>query len=296
MRPILAGICLPLLLLASPLAAQEPEMATRVAGAGAARPAADIEDLAWLAGSWEGPGIEGAPAQESYAPPLGGTIAGTFVQQDGEGGVMFYEFIQIAKDGDSLVLRLKHFDPDMTGWEEPKDFVSFPLIAREGDIWYFDGLTFDRQAPDRLRISVRMHHSDGSVSELAFPLARAAGREDPPSCPDAITTIDMNQCLAGIAGAREERLQHYLSAALDRNADNPDVAAAIQASQQAFEAYREGECGAVYEDWKGGTIRNAMALGCRIRLTDERTHTVWRNWLTYMDSTPPMLPEPGPTG
>ena len=40
------------------------------------------------------------------------------------------------------------------------------------------------------------------------------------------------------------------------------------------------------------TIRNAMSLTCRIRLVDQRTHTIWQNWLTFMDSTPPILPEP----
>jgi hypothetical protein len=30
-------------------------------------------------------------------------------------------------------------------------------------------------------------------------------------------------------------------------------------------------------------------------LVDERTRTIWQNWLTYADSTPPALPEPGPS-
>jgi hypothetical protein len=35
-----------------------------------------------------------------------------------------------------------------------------------------------------------------------------------------------------------------------------------------------------------------MALNCQIRLTRMRTYTIWLHWLTYMDSTPPLLPKP----
>lgn len=159
--------------LAAPSFAQEPQFHTRVAMEAAERPAATIADLAWLSGQWEGPGIGGAPAQEAYSRPFGGTMAGTFVQQNGEGGVEFYEFIQIAEEDGSLVVRLKHFGPDMVGWEENKeDFARFPLIAREGDSWYFNGLTFRREGDDGFFVAVRMNHADGSQSELVFPLRR----------------------------------------------------------------------------------------------------------------------------
>lgn len=52
------------------------------------------------------------------------------------------------------------------------------------------------------------------------------------------------------------------------------------------------ECDAVYEWWREGTVRGAMALGCEIRVTKARTMTIWRNWLTYPDRSPPLLPEP----
>jgi uncharacterized protein YecT (DUF1311 family) len=93
------------------------------------------------------------------------------------------------------------------------------------------------------------------------------------------------------------RLAKYLQAALTRYADDNEAAVrlGIQASQDAFEAYRSIECATVYEDWKDGTIRGAMSLSCETALTDERTHDIWADWLQYMDSTPPILPEPEPT-
>ncbi len=63
-------------------------------------------------------------------------------------------------------------------------------------------------------------------------------------------------------------------------------------AQTAWIAYRDAECGAIYDYWSSGTIRNTIALTCEIDLTRRHTHTVWSEWLTYMDSTPPILPEP----
>jgi uncharacterized protein YecT (DUF1311 family) len=126
--------------------------------------------------------------------------------------------------------------------------------------------------------------------------AVAADEPDAAQCPGE-TTIAINECLGQQLHRSQARLDRYLHAAVDRYAeDQPAVRLGIEASEKAFEAYREIECSAVYEDWKDGTLRGAMDLGCRIAMTDERTHVVWRNWLQYMDSTPPVLPEPKPTG
>jgi uncharacterized protein YecT (DUF1311 family) len=136
------------------------------------------------------------------------------------------------------------------------------------------------------------------LSVLAAGSAAGARAQDTAAtgCATAETTIDVNNCLGAQVERSQVRLERYLQAAEDRYADGqPAVRFGIEASQRAFEAYRAIECSAVYEDWKDGTIRNAMALGCTLRLNDERTNTVWANWLQYMDSTPPILPEPGPT-
>lgn len=115
-------------------------------------------------------------------------------------------------------------------------------------------------------------------------------------CAAAETTLEINDCLGAQVERSQARLERYLQAAEDRYADGqPAVRLGIESSQKAFEAYRAIECSTVYEDWKEGTIRNAMALGCTLRLNDARTRTVWENWLRYMDSTPPILPEPRPT-
>ena len=98
------------LLVPSPLQAAE----TRAAVPGAPAPAAALADLGWLVGTWEGEGLGGA-VLESYSPPAGGQIAGHFrLLKDGK--PQFYELLMIAEVGASLEFRVKHFNPDMTGW------------------------------------------------------------------------------------------------------------------------------------------------------------------------------------
>lgn len=161
-------------LLASPATAagEDALQFTRIAETGVQRPGASLADLAWLIGRWEGPGIGGAESQETWSSPLGGSMAGTFVQGDGKGGVRFSEVMQLAPDGESLIVRLKHFNADLIGWEEKDKMVSFPLIAREGNSWYFNGLTYRREGRSRMLVAVRMRGKDGKTSELVFRFRR----------------------------------------------------------------------------------------------------------------------------
>jgi hypothetical protein len=145
---------------------------TRTAPEGHVPPPAKVAQLGWLAGIWTGEGIGGAPATEVYSPPGGGSVAGHFVQQDGEGGVEFFEIMQIAEVGGSLVYRLKHFSDELVGWEEKDKYVFFPLVAIEPNAAYFDGLTLRRDG-DTLISAVLVRQDDGSVEEYVFRYAKA---------------------------------------------------------------------------------------------------------------------------
>jgi hypothetical protein len=155
------------LLAASPVQAQQ----VRTAPEGHVPPPATVAQLDWLAGTWTGEGIGGAKATEVYSPPGAGSLAGLFVQEDGEGGVRFFEIMQIAEVDGSLVYRLKHFTEDLVGWEEKGDHVAFPLVAIDERAVYFSGLTLRRDG-DTLISAVLVKQSDGSVQELSFRYRR----------------------------------------------------------------------------------------------------------------------------
>ena len=111
-------------------------------------------------------------------------------------------------------------------------------------------------------------------------------------CNNVMNTLDINRCVAIELEAAEEVLTHYLETSIEHNAGDPELVDAITAAQKQWQAYATAHCGAVYTQWREGTIRGVMGITCRTRLTKQRTHDVWQDFLTYMDSTPPVLPEP----
>jgi uncharacterized protein YecT (DUF1311 family) len=288
------------LLLAAPSGAQE----TRLGDEGFESPPASLADMDWLVGQWSGIGIGGAPAMESWLPPTGTTMVGTFVQETGEGAIMFTEHMYLMEEQGTLVLRLKHFNADLTGWEEKDDMLTFRLVAVEPCAAFFNALTLrcaDKDKPgEGLVAAVRMQ----SGGELVFrftntntievakrlaPLLRCVG-----------STREMNDCGAQILRQADAERARYLAAAVETMADRsqaevelrPSLQKDMIASDENFTAYREAECGTLYDRAIMGTIRNMESLACSIILTRERTHTIWRHWLTYPDGTPPILPEP----
>lgn len=162
------SIMLAMLLCAAPLCAQE----TRTAPADQQPPAASIAQVEWLVGQWQGEGIGGNPAMESWLPAVGTTMVGTFVQADETGGIRFTEHLYLMEEEGSLVLRLKHFNADLTGWEERDGMLTFRLVEITDCAAYFRGLTLRCDGADGLLAAVRMSQADGTTSELVFRFRR----------------------------------------------------------------------------------------------------------------------------
>lgn len=132
---------------------------------------ATIDDMAWLAGRWTGPGL-GGETEETWSAPSAGTMMGMFRLVRG-GKVVFYEFLTLIEQEGTLFLKLKHFNPDLTGWEEKDRFVTFRLLESTPAELRFDGLTFRRAGTGGMNVflAIRNRH-DGSVREEAFSMIR----------------------------------------------------------------------------------------------------------------------------
>ena len=117
-------------------------------------------------------GIGEAAAYESWLPSSGGTMVGSFVQETPAGGIMFTEHMYLAEEDGSLVVRLKHFNPDLTGWEEKDDMLRFRLVAVEDCAAFFSALTYRCDGDDGLVVAVRMKSEDDAVEELVFRFRR----------------------------------------------------------------------------------------------------------------------------
>lgn len=111
-------------------------------------------------------------------------------------------------------------------------------------------------------------------------------------CADADDTYQMGVCMSEQLEQQEVELQHYLAEARARYNDNEQIVESIDKAQQNWLEYRLEQCRSVYNIWSDGTIRSIMGLSCSIRMTKLRTHQIWHSYLTYMDNSPPLLPEP----
>ncbi len=136
---------------------------------GAARPAATIADVAWLAGYWRGPGLGGV-SEEIWSLPSGDRMHGIYTLSK-EDGLVFWEAMTLVEEEGSLVLKIKHFTPEFVGWEEKDGHLRFPLVRLgEKEAW-FRGLTFRRTGDDALVIYIALSQQ-GERNEHEIRLER----------------------------------------------------------------------------------------------------------------------------
>lgn len=118
----------------------------------------------------------GADVTETYSAPLGGRITGHFAMTDNKGGVAFTEIVDYVPLRGSLAYRVRHFNPDMSGWEDKTSQpVIFPLVAVEKGRWFFDGMTVERTGPNALTMWVRITEN-GTATDVPFRLVRTPSR------------------------------------------------------------------------------------------------------------------------
>jgi Domain of unknown function (DUF6265) len=115
---------------------------------------ADIEALAWVSGRWVG--RHGSDSiEELWSSVAGGGMMGMF-RAITDGHPRFYELITFDREGEGLVCRFKHFNRDLSGWEEKADALTLDLVAltrtdavflrRGAERW----MTYRRGGADRL--------------------------------------------------------------------------------------------------------------------------------------------------
>ncbi len=112
------------------------------------RPEATLDDVRWLAGSWTGTAF-GQIFEEVWNPPSAGSMIGLF-KLFGDDGVAFYEILLLSVEDGTLSLKVKHFNPDFTAWEDKEDYVNFRLVKKEEDALHFGGISFYRRDDDSI--------------------------------------------------------------------------------------------------------------------------------------------------
>ena len=125
-----------------------------------AKPAADVklEDLSFICGHNRGE-LNGTIIDEHWSEVGGDTMIGMF-RQIKNGKAQMYEFLTIEQTARGPILRLRHFDPGLVGWEEKAQAYSYPLVSWKPNEAVFERpdkatkLTFRSTSRDTLEVTL----------------------------------------------------------------------------------------------------------------------------------------------
>lgn len=107
-----------------------------------------LDDLSFICGHNRGE-LNGTIIDEHWSEVGGDTMIGMF-RQIKNGKAQMYEFLTIEQTASGPVLRLRHFDPGLIGWEEKAQASAYPLVN-----WRPTEAAFER--PDRTtRLTFRL--------------------------------------------------------------------------------------------------------------------------------------------
>lgn len=133
---------------------------------GMTSPEANLKNIEWLVGHWKGEAFGGI-AEEIWSPPLGGVMMFSF-RLVADKAISFYEFGHILETNGTLILQLKHFNADLSGWEEREETIDFKLVKVEENRLYFNEFTIERISDNEINMYVEVGEKDGTSNEVKF--------------------------------------------------------------------------------------------------------------------------------
>lgn len=137
-----------------------------------------LAKLAWMTGDWRSD-HKGDVLQEVWSEPIGDSMMGAFRWIKGEKTWM-YELITITDEGDTVVLRFKHFNNKMFGWEEKDECLDFTLVRTGKREVVFEHptrrnakrLIYRSLSDNTLIVRVEGIEKDGSTSKEEYTFKR----------------------------------------------------------------------------------------------------------------------------
>jgi hypothetical protein len=138
---------------------------------------ASLPDLGWLTGIWIGSNGD-QYFEEHWSQAVADQLMGMFRMLE-SGKPVFYEFMTIGLEGNSVSLSIKHFNPGLVGWEDKDQAVTYDLVQQlPHELVFFKRQSQDqnwmvyRQVGDRLQVF--FVGSEGEVDGSRFEFERKA--------------------------------------------------------------------------------------------------------------------------
>ena len=148
-----------------------------------AGPATPLEALGFLSGTWTGQ--QGMTLiEEHWSTTQGQAMMGMF-RLVSSGTPIFYEFMQIERNPDGIHLRIRHFGPGMTSWQNEKEAMTFQLQDYRPNGATFrrtendEKLTYVKQSGDELIITLSQLQN-GKPAESVFRFKRSRDKKPEP--------------------------------------------------------------------------------------------------------------------
>lgn len=85
-----------------------------------------------------------------------------------KGKLVFSEFMNIIQDGETFSMKLKHFNPDLSPWEEKEHWTTFRLVEMGEKVVWFSGLTMERTGDDMILQLVLTENGKQSIEEFKY--------------------------------------------------------------------------------------------------------------------------------
>lgn len=124
-----------------------------------------------MAGHWIGTGTD--VSEEVWLPPEANAMVGMW-RWAKDGKARLYELLVLAQEGERVVMRLRHFRPDLVALEEKDTPFVLALVSASQGVAVFEGtareggvlrITYRQPSPDRLEAAVE---KAGSKQEFVY--------------------------------------------------------------------------------------------------------------------------------
>lgn len=96
---------------------------------------------------------------------------------------------------------------------------------------------------------------------IALLLAASAGSAFAVDCKNAVATPDINECAAVEQKKTEDKLNLVYQQVI-KSITDAETKKALTEAQRAWVKFREADCKAIYTQYKTGTARTVMYIGC----------------------------------
>jgi hypothetical protein len=175
-----AVLLIPMLTMAGVMTMSARPSAQPAAAIGSApRAKATLEQVAWIAGPWSGM-LGDRRIEQHWMAPAANSMVAMYRSIQKEKATL-YELLAIEQDGESLVLRIKHFapGPGLAGREGKDESIDHALVRVDGRTAVFEGtatenparVTFTSPDPNTLTITVERMR-DGKLVPTDFRYSR----------------------------------------------------------------------------------------------------------------------------